>query len=288
MTGGEALQLGRRQLSSSGSPTPFLDTTVILAHLLGISRSELLAHPEIPLGSREQAFRKAVSMRGTGLPVAYITGTKEFRGLPFHVTPDVLIPKPDTEILVEAALAAAERTAPPDGGPLTAADICTGSGCVAVSFVREYPGTHMYASDISPDALAVAEHNASVLLGENHTVTFARGDLLDPFTAPERRACDMILSNPPYVPSAEARHLLTDGRNEPLLALDGGPDGLDLIRRLIPQAHGALRPGGILLIETGEYNAERTADCASRAGFAGITVHNDLEGCPRVMEAVKP
>lgn len=312
--------------------TPALDADCLLAHVLGKDRSFLLAHDEIELSAaQERAFFNAVSRRNTGLPVAYITGHKEFFGFDFKVTPDVLIPKPDTELLVERTLCELEclatqrrsKTGTDNGSAfdtvcvgagvdadtdsanaadnaLYAADVCTGSGCVALSALASLqaantnvvqpfsgfaPPVFFTASDISKKALKIARINAHNLLLPQYTqnIRFVDADLLD-FPHPQ---FSLIVSNPPYVPSAAAAQLLQDGRSEPLLALDGGRDGLDLIRRLVVQAFGALKSGGVLLLETGEYNVRQTAELMTKAGFTDIVTYNDLSGMPRVTRGCK-
>ncbi|MFC2599752.1 MAG: peptide chain release factor N(5)-glutamine methyltransferase [Treponema lecithinolyticum] len=310
--------------TSSFMFTPALDADCLLAHVLGKDRSFLLAHDEIELSAaQERAFFNAVSRRNAGLPVAYITGTKEFFGFDFKVTQDVLIPKPDTELLVERTLCeleylAAQRRSKTDiaigtasgsatidtgagkDSALYAADVCTGSGCVALSALASLqaantnvvlplsdfaPPVFFTASDISKKALKIARINAHNLLlpQKAHSIRFVRADLLD-FPHPP---FDLIVSNPPYVPSAAAAQLLQDGRSEPHLALDGGRDGLDLIRRLVVQAFAALKSGGVLLLETGEYNARQTAELMTKAGFTDIVTYNDLSGMPRVTRGCK-
>ncbi len=306
------------------SPSPRLDCEILLAETLALSRSSLSAHPELELGDREQRFFDSVRRRAQGLPVAYITGFKEFWGHRFHVTPDVLIPKPDTETLIERAedilreIEAARRSesnqgtsreldsprepdsrreldsprepassreldSPREPAPIRVLDVCTGSGCIAISLKLDFPGISMTATDISPQALAVARDNASALLPANaNPIRFVLGDLREGL--PPAHAYDLIVSNPPYVPSKTARELLDDGRNEPLLALDGGADGLDLVRALVDNVLASLAPGGRFLVETGEYNAGAAAAYMSERGFANVTIHRDLAGQDRVIE----
>jgi release factor glutamine methyltransferase len=272
------------------SPSPRLDAEVILASVLGLSRSALIAHPELSLGDKETAFRSCVARRATGLPVAYVIGFREFWGLPFRVTEAVLIPKQDTEILVERALEIirAKRQANP-ADPVRVIDVCTGSGCVAISIKHEIPSVEMAATDVSEEALSVARDNAARLLphdgdGEQKTaIAFSRGDLRDGIPG-SAQGWDLVVSNPPYVPDSIARGLLSDGRGEPLLALAGGADGLDLVRALARVAKPALARGGILLVETGEYNAGEAAEYFRELGYSDVVIHRDLEGQERVVE----
>lgn len=310
-------------LSNQVSPTPALDADCILCNILHTSRSSLLAHDDKVLSSSKQkTFFKQIAQRAEGLPVAYIVGHKEFFGLDFCVSPAVLIPKPDTELLVELALdEIKKRTAELNesangstenctgieqahrGEPqLYIADVCTGSGCVILSILKTLEQKHTAllqnirlvcgASDISEAALSLARKNAARLLDDSviEKPRFFCADLLA-FGPPAGRVSenryDIIVSNPPYVPSGVVVELLRDGRNEPLLALDGGKDGTDIIRRLITQSYRALKAGGVLLLETGEYNAADTRQALTKAGFRDIITFEDLSGLPRVTRARK-
>ncbi len=270
------------------SPTPLLDAEVILAAILGLSRSSLAAHPETPMKGRAKDYFRAVALRATGYPVAYVTGIKEFWGLPFAVTPAVLVPKPDTETLValaeERIRSLVGETA---GRPISVLDVCTGSGCVAVSLKHDFPALEVAATDISHAALEIARRNAVTLLpaGATSPIAFFEGDLREGLPQ-NPDGWDLIVSNPPYVPDPVAGELLADGRGEPLLALAGGADGLDLVRLLARVARESLRAGGILLVETGEYNAQEAATSFRAEGFARVTVHRDLEGQDRVVEGI--
>ncbi len=272
------------------SPSPRLDAEVILASILEISRSALIAHPELCLGDKEEEFLSNVARRATGLPVAYIIGVREFWGLPFRVTQAVLIPKQDTEILVERALCVIRsRQKANPAVPVRVIDVCTGSGCVAISLKHEIPEVDLTATDISEEALSVARANAEELLSIDGAgsaapvIAFSLGDLREGIP-PTERGWDLVVSNPPYVPDSVAKGLLSDGRGEPLLALAGGEDGLDLVRALAQAARKALAVGGILLVETGEYNAGKAAEYFRELGYSDVVIHRDLEGQERVVE----
>ncbi len=328
MTIREARKEAVRLLSSADSskqvsPTPALDVDCLLCAVLHTNRSSLLAHDEQSLSpSQYKAFCKAVEKRQTGLPVAYIVGHKEFFGFDFCVSPAVLIPKSDTELLTELALDEIKTRArslkeSANGGTgkctgieqahgneqqLYIADVCTGSGCVILSILKTLEQKHSElcknirlacrASDISEAALSLARKNAARLLDGSaiEKPRFFCADLLGfgppPGSVSENRY-DIIVSNPPYVPSKTAAELLEDGRSEPLLALDGGKDGLDIIRRLVPQAFTALKKGGVFLVETGEYNAGETRSLMTKSGFIDIVTYNDLGGLPRVTRGIK-
>jgi len=275
-----AAEARSKALETLSSPA---DIPVLLAHFLGVSRSYLLAHPEMPLDGAEAAFFDAIALRAKGLPVAYLIGVKEFWGLPFRVSPAVLIPKPDTEILVERAIEIITTARSPGG--IEVLDVCTGSGCIAVSLKHSRPDITVTATDISEAALDLARENADTLLGATSAIRFLQGDLRDVLpVAGTPAGYRLVVSNPPYVPSSVTKELLADGRGEPELALDGGPDGLDLVRALAVRVLEVLAPGGFLLVETGEYNAKAAAEYLNELGFLDIVVHKDLEGQDRVIE----
>ena len=259
--------------------------------MLGISRSVIFSHPERKLSDQEvESFIYKVNLRCTGFPVAYIVGTKEFYGRDFFVNPSVLIPKPDTEILVHRGIEIISKNLQ-STSRLKLVDLCTGSGCVGISIWKELEAsfdvnkTWFFATDISCDALEVAKKNCSF---HNCNIEYLLCDL---FQSEELVNLDGIISNPPYVPAKIANQLLEDGRSEPLLALDGdcngSEDGTGLIARLLPQGFAALNPGGFILLETGEYNAEKTAELMKNTGFIDIQIHSDLSGMLRVVEGWK-
>jgi release factor glutamine methyltransferase len=252
---------------------PRLEAEVLLAHMLGTSRTTLLAHSERPLTTNQLTdYQALIRRRASDYPLPYLTGCVEFYGLEFEVTPEVLIPRPETETLVGLALARQ---------PMTIVDVGTGSGCIAVSLAVHLPGATIHAIEISPAALAVAQRNVE-RHGVAERVRLMVGDVLSP--RPGR--ADLIVSNPPYIPTGECASLQASVRNhEPRLALDGGPDGLAVIRQLMAQAPAVLYPGGALLIEIGADHGEAASGLA-RTDFpqAEVRVHPDLAGRDRVLE----
>jgi len=244
-------------------------------HVMESSRARLLAHPERSLTSAQVTrYGKLVDDRASGCPLPYLTGEIEFYGLDIEVTPEVLIPRPETEILVDLAL---ERR------PKAVVDVGTGSGCIAVALAAHLPEAAVYGIDISPAALAVARRNAE-RHGVGERVRLIAGDLLDRRPGP----VDLIVSNPPYVSADEWASLPPSVRDhEPRLALDGGPDGLEVVRRLISQSQGLLKPGGALLIEIGAAQgdaARKAAETFFPENGTSIRIHPDLAGRDRVLE----
>ena len=252
--------------------------------------------PDIPVSKKNyRKICKNLSKRKTGLPIAYITGQKEFYGYDFYVNTSVLIPKSDTDLLVEKAV---EKTGKvfPSNKTLRVLDLCTGSGAVGIAFYLEALkngiSCEMFFSDISSKALKVCRKNI-----EFHSVSdsslkkrtkILKGNLLTPVLKTfGKESFDLILTNPPYVPEKTSRGLLKDGRAEPLLALNGGADGLALIRKLIPDARKLLVPGGLIFLESGETQTEIISRYFLDNGFCSIIRHRDLEGQFRVTEARK-
>ena len=313
MTIQQAKSYGKSNLPSS--PTPVLDTEVLLQHITGFDKTHLLLNRDFELTAEQASlFIGAIEKRKTGLPVAYITGHKEFFGLDFFVTPDVLIPKPDTELLVELALDALEDKFRTNSNIIpTVCDMCTGSGCVGLSIAKtlaDKTGTRpeinfsLSLVDISEKALEVAQTNAKNLFDkeknshekgnvEPATFHFIRSNLFENIP----QSFDLIVTNPPYVPHTESLELLKDGRSEPLLALDGDVDeygeydftndGLSLIRRLVPQCYEHLNRNGVLIMETGEYNAEETAELFKQAGFRNVKIEYDMNEMMRDVVGIK-
>jgi release factor glutamine methyltransferase len=253
--------------------TPLLEAEILLAHVLDAPRASLLAHPErILTASQLTDYQTLARRRASGYPLPYLTGHTEFYGLTFEVTPEVLIPRPETEALVELALARR---------PATIVDVGTGCGCVAVALAVHLPRAAVHAIDLSPAALAVARRNVE-RHGVADWVRLMVGDVL----SPRPGLADLIVSNPPYVSTGDCASLPISVRDhEPRLALDGGPDGLVVVRRLLAQAPAVLEPGGAILVEIGADQGEAASRLA-RTCFpqAAIRVCPDLAGCDRVLE----
>lgn len=243
------------------------DAEVLLAHLAGMDRLALLAGPA-ELDLDEAAFAELVDRRAAGEPVAYITGVREFWSLPLRVTPDVLIPRPDSETLVEAALLARQ-----DRPPATILDLGTGSGALLLAALYEWPRARGLGIDRSLAALAVARDNAR-RLGFGRRAAFQPGD----WGAGVRERFDLVLANPPYVETGI--ELSAEVRQEPASALFAGPEGLDDYRRLIPQLAGLLNPGGVAIVEIGHTQAAVVSEMATAAGFV-VSLRRDLAGRDR-------
>lgn len=306
MTIQEAKTYGTSNLTSS--PSAALDTNCILEYVLGQNKTWILLHARDQLTpEQESTFLSAIETRKTGLPVAYITGHKEFYGYDFLVTPAVLIPKPDTEILVEEAvnrIFEANRTYA-KSSVLNICDMCSGSGCIGIAVYlslkeKGFPKNlfpNFTFADISPEALSVTKENARRLIPEPvSNLRFVQTNLFQNLPA----RFDFILTNPPYIPASLVDELLQDGRREPRLALDGdvnpetgrstamssNPEdhlGLGIIRKELPQIYARLDPMGQFLMETGEYNAEETKKLAQNHGFKNLEILRDLEGQLRVV-----
>jgi len=265
----EALDSAVVALTAAGVDTPRLDAEVLLAHVLGVDRAALVMDRERPVqGAAVRAYQDAVRRRAIARePVAYITGTKGFRHLDLAVDPRVLIPRPETETLVEAAVAELARGA-------RVADVGTGSGAIALALADERPDLDVVATDVSEDALAVARANAARL---GLAVAFVRGDLLD-----GAGRVDAVLSNPPYVEDGAPLAPEID-RHEPALALRAGPDGLAVVRRLVAAAAAA--DAAFLGVEVGAGQAADVQALARADGFARTAARRDLAGIERVVLA---
>lgn len=260
------------------------DSEALLLHIFqrenpALNLAWLLAHCNDPT-SHGPEHRALVQRRLSGEPIQYIVGETEFYGLPFRVTPDVLIPRPETEHLVENVVALARPLNQP-----RIVDVGTGSGAIAITLALELPETLVAATDMSEAALSVAQENARHNCVVNR-IRFLCGDLLTPVAGEQ---FDLIVSNPPYVPTADRGSLAVEVRDyEPALALFAGNDGLDIYRRLIPQGHSALASGGFIALEIGHGQAEAIRNLLSSAGFTQIEFTPDLQGIPRVATALRP
>ena len=255
------------------------DAELLLLHLLGKDKAWLMAHLNEDLAATKAAFyTQLLERRRAGEHIQYIIGETEFYGLPFRVTRDVLIPRPETEHLVEKVIAMAAWPREP-----RIVDVGTGSGCIAVALAHKLPQARITAIDISAAALAVAEENAQ---RNGVAVRFLQGDLLAPVAG---EAFDFLVSNPPYVPTADRASLSVEVRDfEPATALFAGDDGLEVYRSLIPAAFDALNPGGFVVLEIGYGQSPAIADLLARSGFGQIEFTSDLQGIPRVACARRP
>lgn len=267
----------RERLEGAAILDAAIEAEVLLRHALDMDRARFFMSLEGELSpGQEQLVQGLMARRLEGEPLAYITGRREFYGLEFLVSPSVLVPRQETELLVDMALEAARARGQ---GRLLVADVGTGSGCIAIAIACSLPEAIVYATDISPEALAVADSNRR-RHGVEGRVRLLQGDLLGPL--PE--AVDIIVSNPPYIPTAKLGQLAPEVRREPRLALDGGPDGLRAISRLLEQVPARLRPGGVACIELPPEHAKAALGMASRAlPSARVSVHSDMLGLARVL-----
>ncbi len=254
-----------------GVPQARLDAELLLAHVLGSSRMDLYLAFDKPLAEADRArFRELVRRRAKErVPVAYLTERREFWSLPFRVTPDVLIPRPETETLVKIAL---------DLKPRRVLEIGVGSGCIAAALARELESLEIVATDVSPGALAVARENLAAL-GVLERVTLIEARELAPLAG----SFDLVLSNPPYVASGELAGLAPELHHEPALALDGGPDGLDVIRQICADAPARVERPGSLALEIGAGQSEAVAELLRATGAAEVETFPDLAGITRVV-----
>ncbi|MGE5306694.1 MAG: peptide chain release factor N(5)-glutamine methyltransferase [Alphaproteobacteria bacterium] len=274
-----------RFLSTAGIESPRLDAELLLRHVLGMTQAEFYLHVDDVIGpDLERWIWRLLQRRARREPLAYITGQKEFWSLDFTVTPDVLIPRPETELLVEAAL---ERTRRMLKSPLRILDIGTGSGAVAVCLAKELREAQIIAVDISNAALRVARENAE-RHGVADRIRFVEGDLFAPL-AEEREYFNLILANPPYIRSGDVAELAPEIREwEPITALNGGADGLDIYRRIVTECGGYLAGEGHLLFEIGESMAEAVGQMIARAGgFEAALILRDYAGKDRVIATQK-
>lgn len=267
------------RLSSAHVPSPRMNAELLLMFTLQCDRAYLHAHPERKLSADEQArYNQALAEREHGMPAQYITGHQEFWGMDLVVTPAVLIPRPETEHVIEAVLANVGR-APSTAAMLRIVDVGTGSGCIALALAKELPQAKIAATDISAPALEIAHANAARYQLESR-IHFRQTDLLQGFES----GFDFVVSNPPYVGESEADQVQLEVRkHEPRGAVFAGRTGLEVIERLIPQAREALKPGGGLVMEISGTIAERARQLLT--GWNDVRITNDLQGIPRVIAA---
>jgi release factor glutamine methyltransferase len=287
-----ALRKGISQLRTADVSCFTLAAELLLLHVLGRDRTWVYSHPEEAISSADaDRFFALICRRAAGEPTQHLTGKQEFWGLEFEVTPDVLIPRPETEHLIEVALdrlalreLRAGRKQTLTGEGLQIADIGAGSGCIAIALAKELPGATIHATDISPAALAVAQRNAA-----RHSVAdrihFLESNLLDGVLH-SQRSFDLIASNPPYIGRREAATLMREVRDhEPEIALYGGEEGYELYADLITQAAAHLKPGGLLVFELGHNSLPAVQPLLDVPTWTNVAVTNDLAGIPRVIAA---
>ena len=267
---GRVLAEARQALADS--PTGRLDSEVLLGHVLAVSRAHLYANPEAEMSTRQRNdFLQLVERRVQGEPIAYLVGHREFWSLQLKVTPDVLIPRTETELLVEIAL---ERI--PTDSKIRIADLGTGSGAIALAIASERPYCEIHASDISNAALAVARENARVLGFQR--IRFHEGSWLEPLTG----KFTLIISNPPYIPQGDPHLQQGDTRFEPEAALVPGPDGMSAIHRIAVESLPMLEPGGYLIIEHGFEQGQATRSLLKSLDYQAVETKRDLANLERV------
>ena len=276
MTPRELLRLMAAELAAAGVPDSEVDASLLLSHITGQNPMNLRldSWSQVSLDD-EAAFRALCEKRKTRTPLQYLTGVQSFLGRDFHVDEQVLIPRPETELLAERAIAALRMRPSP-----AALDMCCGSGCLAVSMALGVPGADVHAADLSEGALAVTTLNAERLHAK---LTLHQGDLFGSIT--EGMQFDVIVSNPPYIPAADCLALQEEVRREPMMALDGGADGYDFYRRIAQDAPCFLKEGGVLLMEVGFDQAQGVMALCREAGFRTVLAHEDYQHIERMVEA---
>jgi release factor glutamine methyltransferase len=260
---------------------PRLAAELLLAHVLGVDRVRLYTDLDRPLQKEElAAYRALIARRVEGEPVQYLTGRRDFYGRTFQVDSRVLIPRPETELLVEAVLCAL-----PKGGTPRLLDVATGSGCIAVTLAAERPEATVVAADVDAGCCALARANAEAA-GVSARVDVREGDLFTPVAT--EAAFDVVVSNPPYVRTGDLGGLQAEVRREPRLALDGGPEGLSVLLRVVQGAFAHLLPGGLLALEIGEEQGAAVRDLLQSHGYAAVHIEPDLERRDRMAFGTRP
>ena len=281
MTVKEALMMGRKRLFEAGVANPALDSELILAYILAKDRTKLLTGDEDNLTQQQlECYHNLLVLRCRSVPIAYITGRKEFYGLNFYIKPGVLIPRPETEFVVEETL----NVICPIKKPVIA-DICSGSGAISVAVAVNNSRAKVFASDISDIACEVATTNIKVH-GVKDRVFLFSGDLWSPFEIRNITGFDVIASNPPYIPTYKLSTLPKDVKNEPKIALNGGIDGLKYYKRIVSRAPEFLKPGGRVILEIGWNQACDVKALLKNTGFLDIKIIKDYAGFDRVVSAV--
>jgi release factor glutamine methyltransferase len=275
------LEWTTKRFAEAGIGSARLEAQVLLAHVLGCTRTQLYTGFDKPLAEPElAAYRDLIKRRLAGEPVAYLVSEHEFWGMPLHVDASVLVPRPDTETVIEVARGLrTDRNA-----PCRVLDLCTGSGAIAIALARELPAAHVVATDVSEAAAAIARKNAA-RNGVGDRVDVRIGDL---WAAVAGERFDLIASNPPYIASSVIPTLPPEVRREPMLALDGGPDGLQFYDRICGEARAHLDPGGALVVEHGFDQAEAVRARFEAAGLTRVTLVHDLAKHPRVTWGLVP
>lgn len=270
----ELISWAAKELEDS-SETPMLDARVILAHILGRNTAYVMTERDVAVPrAHEWVFRDSIEKRKNGKPIAYITGMKEFMGMDFRVSESVLIPRADTEILVEKAIQILK-----DRKEAKVLDLCCGSGAIGLSIAKFTGGAHVVLADISHEAIDVSRENA-IMLGLNDRVDYVVSDLFEDVNG----TFDLIASNPPYISGKDMEHLPKDVADyEPHGALYGGEDGLDFYRKITKDAITRLKSGGVLIFEIGYDQGDEVMDIMKRNGYSGIQLILDLSGRPRVV-----
>lgn len=270
-----------KRFTEAGIAGARLEAQLLLAHVLQCTRMQLYTAFDKPLAEGELAgYRALIKRRLGGEPVAYLLGEHEFWGIPLHVDPSVLVPRPDTETVIEVARSTrADRAA-----PCRVLDLCTGSGAIALALAKELPGAQVIATDVSAEAVAIARRNA-LRAGLGDRVEVRHGDLFAPVAG---ETFDLIASNPPYIATAVIETLSAEVKREPRLALDGGVDGLAFYDRICAEAPAYLGPGGALVVEHGFDQADAVRARFERAGFTGVALVHDLGKQPRVTWGRRP
>lgn len=270
-----------KRFTEAGIAGARLEAQLLLAHVLQCTRMQLYTAFDKPLAEGELAgYRALIKRRLGGEPVAYLLGEHEFWGIPLHVDPSVLVPRPDTETVIEVARATrADRAA-----PCRVLDLCTGSGAIALALAKELPAATVIATDVSAEAVAIAKRNVE-RAGLGERVEVRQGDLFAPVAG---ETFDLIASNPPYIATAVIDTLSAEVKREPRLALDGGADGLSFYDRICAEAVVHLAPGGALVVEHGFDQADTVRARFERAGFTGVTLVHDLGKQPRVTWGRRP